>query len=180
MKLGLKNNEVVIVPYDKRWKDEFIRIRAEIMACANLDASQIEHIGSTAIEGIYAKPVIDILIGVADVRSLEKPFFKELQNAGFYRLKVERPNEIVCAKFVDETFETKTHFIHIVDLHKEKWREMLFFRDYLNAYPAIKQQYENMKKSFLKTGLEGILSYTNYKEAFVQTIFSKMMEEKRD
>ena len=48
-------------------------------------------------------------------------FFKALRNVGFYRLRVERLNEIICAKFIDDTFETKTHFIRIAEFQKEKW-----------------------------------------------------------
>lgn len=174
MKLGLKNNEVVIVPYDKEWKGEFNKTKTQIMQYTNLKPEQIEHIGSTSIEGIRAKPIIDILIGVENLTTLDKPFFKNLQQAGFYKLKVERPNEIVCAKFTDETFEIKTHFIHIVELEKEKWNQMLFFRDYLNANQDMKEQYENLKESFFNTGLKGINSYTDYKEKFVQTIFEQL------
>jgi len=174
MKLGLKNNEVVIVPYDKEWKGEFNKTKAQIIQYTNLKPEQIEHIGSTSIEGIRAKPIIDILIGVENLTTLDKPFFKNLQQAGFYKLKVERPNEIVCAKFTDETFEIKTHFIHIVELEKEKWNQMLFFRDYLNANQDMKEQYENLKESFFNTDLKGINSYTDYKEQFVQSIFEQL------
>lgn len=174
MKLGLKNNEVIIVPYDKEWKEEFNKTKSEIIQHTNLKPNQIEHIGSTSIDGIRAKPIIDILIGVDSLTALDKTFFKALQNAGFYRLKVERPNEIVCAKFTDETFETKTHFIHLVELEKEKWNQMLFFRNYLNTNQDVKEQYENLKESFFNTDLEGINSYTDYKEQFVQSIFEQM------
>ena len=174
MKLGLKNNEVVIVPYAPEWKDEFNKAKTEILQTTHLKPNQIEHIGSTSIEGIRAKPIIDLLIGVESLASLDKTFFKNLQSAGFYRLKVERPNEIVCAKFTDETFEIKTHFIHIVELEKEKWNQMLFFRDYLNTNQDMKEQYENLKESFFSTELKGIQSYTDYKEQFVQSVFEQM------
>ncbi|MBQ0140493.1 MAG: GrpB family protein [Kurthia sp.] len=174
MKLGLKNNEVIIVPYDKEWKEEFNKTKTEIIQHTNLKPNQIEHIGSTSIEGIRAKPILDILIGVDSLTTLDKPFFKDLRNAGFYKLQVERPNEIVCAKFTDETFETKTHFIHIVELENEKWNQMLFFRDYLNNNQDVKEQYENLKESFFSTDLKGINSYTDYKEQFVQSVFEQM------
>ncbi|MFC7686303.1 GrpB family protein [Ureibacillus sp. GCM10028918] len=174
MKLGLKNNEVVIVPFDKEWKDEFNKTKTDIIQNTNLNPTQIEHIGSTSIEGIRAKPIIDILIGVDSLTTLDKAFFKDLQNIGFYRLKVERPNEIVCAKFTDETFEIKTHFIHIVEFEKEKWNQMLFFRDYLNINQDVKEQYESLKESFFSTDLKGSNSYTDYKEQFVQSIFERM------
>jgi len=73
-----------------------------------------------------------------------------------------------------ETFETKTHFIHIVDFQKEKWQQLLFFRDFLNSNERAKMQYEALKQNFFSTNLNGIADYTNYKEQFVQAIFDKM------
>lgn len=176
MKLGLKKHEVLLVPYDMDWKIEFNTVKEKILEHTNLQSYQVEHIGSTAIEGILAKPIIDILVGVENLSSLDEAFFKDLRKVGFYRLQVDRPNEIVCAKFTDTSFETKTHFIHIVEINKEKWRQMLFFRDFLNGNEAVKKEYETLKNSFFSTGKEGINEYTHYKEQFVQSIFSKMAE----
>lgn len=176
MNLGLKKNEVILVPHDAGWKREFAGTKEEIIKHTSIQPHQIEHIGSTSIEGIQAKPVIDIVIGVENFNSLDKDFFTGLKEAGFYRLQVERPDEIVCAKFTDTTFETKTHFIHLVEFNGEKWRQMRFFRDYLNANVAVKKEYEMLKDAFLKTGMEGITKYTKYKEQFVQSIFMKMDE----
>ena len=174
MKLGLTKDEVVLVPFQTEWKSEFEKVKAVLIEYTTLQATQIEHIGSTAINGIQAKPVIDILVGVEHLETLEKSFFKDLQKVGFYRLRVERPEEIVCAKFTDETYETKTHFIHIVEWHGKKWREMLFFRNYLNENESVRLQYEALKTSFFETKLNGINDYTSYKEQFVQSIFAKM------
>lgn len=176
MKLGLKKNEVILVPHEAGWKREFAETKEKILNHTNLQPHQIEHIGSTSIEGIHAKPVIDIVIGVENLDSLDKDFFTGLKEAGFYRLQVERPDEIVCAKFTDTTFETKTHFIHLVEWNKKKWHQMRFFRDYLNANEPVKRDYEMLKNAFFKTGKEGITEYTNYKEQFVQSIFMKMDE----
>lgn len=177
MDLGLKKDEVKLVPHNANWKKDFLRTKKELIECVKLQDNQIEHIGSTSIKGIQAKPVIDILIGVENITILDEAFFKALQKAGFYRLQVKRPNEIVCAKYADEKFETKTHFVHIVDFNKEKWRQMLFFRDYLNANKDVKQQYEDLKNAFFSTNLTGINAYTEYKEQFVQSVFAKMEEQ---
>lgn len=174
MKLGLKKDEVILVPHEAGWKREFIMTKEKILEHTNLQSYQIEHIGSTSIEGILAKPVIDIVIGVENLDSLDKTFYKGLKQAGFYRLQVERPDEIVCAKFTGASFETKTHFIHLVELNKEKWLQMRFFRDYLNKNIAVKKEYEALKNAFFSTGKKGIAEYTNYKEQFVQSVFLKM------
>lgn len=174
MKLGLQNDEVLVLPYDDAWKVEFKRIQEELLSYTKLTSNQIEHIGSTSIVGIRAKPIIDILVGVGNLETLEKPFFKDIEKAGFYRLRVVRPNEIVCAKFLDNTFQVKTHFIHIVEYEGEKWRQLVFFRDYLRMNEDAKKQYEQLKESFFQTDFSGINSYTDYKEQFVQSILAKM------
>lgn len=89
------------------------------------------------------------------------------------RLKAERPSEIVFAKFTDDTYEVKTHYIHLVEHEKELWKNLLFFRDYLNANENMRLDYTNLKQDYLKMHLTGINEYTDHKEAFVKNIFKK-------
>lgn len=71
MKLGLKSNEVKNVPYTKGWHNEFIKVKKEIQQHTNIKRNQIEHLGSTAIEGMAAKPIIDILVSIDDIATVE-------------------------------------------------------------------------------------------------------------
>lgn len=103
MNLGLKINEVRLVDYSSKWKDEFERIKHSILKNSDLDEEIIQHIGSTAIVGMSAKPIIDIVIGIDDLENISKELFKSLEKVGFLRLKVNRPNELVLAKFLDNT-----------------------------------------------------------------------------
>ena len=112
MNLGLESNKVRLVDYSSKWKDEFERIKHSILKNTNLDEERIQHIGSTAIVGMSAKPIIDIAIGIDDWENISKELFKSLEKFGFLRLKVDRPNEIVLAKFLDNTYQNKRHFIH--------------------------------------------------------------------
>ncbi|MFE3575051.1 GrpB family protein [Lysinibacillus sp. NPDC059133] len=173
MILGLKKNEVKIVPYDSEWKNEFMRACSEIKEHTNIQLDRIQHIGSTSIDGIQAKPIIDILMGFEDIDHISDSFLKAMKKADFYRLRVERPAEIVFAKFTDDTFEIKTHFVHLVNYQGEKWCDLLFFRDYLNANEEAKRQYEKLKLKFLNSNLQGVEEYTSYKEQFVQSVFDK-------
>jgi GrpB-like predicted nucleotidyltransferase (UPF0157 family)/RimJ/RimL family protein N-acetyltransferase len=170
MNLGLKNNEVKLVPQDKEWLNEFKRVQDDIHAATNLDLERIEHIGSTAIIEIAAKPVIDILIGVDNLDQLQDSFFKSLKGIGFHRLKVVREGEVVLAKFKDETFKEKTHFIHIVKYKGEKWSDLVFFRDCLNSNSSLRKQYEEIKSSFVANQQTGINDYTDLKEGFVKKV----------
>ena len=173
MKLGLKQDEVKVVEYTPEWHEEFIRVKKELAEYAELDEKRIEHIGSTAIKGMSAKPILDIAVGIDDLNLVDKEFLKAFQKAGFLRLKVERPGEIVLAKFMDETYQVKTHFIHLVEFQKELWHKLIFFRDYLNADEAARTEYLEIKLAYLKNFSTGIKGYTDCKEAFVKGIYEK-------
>jgi len=176
MELGLKKDEVKIVPYNAQWKSEFERVKKLMLHVLNVNESQIEHIGSTAIKGMKAKPIIDILLGVENLQCIDRILEKALYSIGFYRLRVERENEVVFAKFADEGFETKTHFIHAVKFNGELWKNLIFFRDYLNENEEERKAYENVKEAYLQHCSTGINDYTNFKEEFVQRIFSERMD----
>lgn len=173
MNLGLKNNEVRLVEYSPKWKDEFERSKNLILDHTHIPENRIEHIGSTSIIGMLAKPIIDIVIGVDDLEKVDKTLFKELEKAGFFRLKVNRPNEIVLAKFLDESYKVKTHFIHLVEYEKDLWHNLIFFRDYLNSNKEAREKYLDIKKKYVSKSSTGIIDYTNYKENFVKEIYKK-------
>ena len=173
MNLGLKNNEVRLVEYSPKWRDEFERSKNLILDHTHIPENRIEHIGSTSIIGMSAKPIIDIVIGVDDLKKVDKTLFKELEKAGFFRLKVNRPNEIVLAKFLDESYKVKTHFIHLVEYKKDLWHNLVFFRDYLNNNKEDREKYLDIKKKYVSKSSTGIIDYTNYKENFVKEIYKK-------
>lgn len=173
MNLGLKNNEVRLVKYSPKWKDEFERSKNLILDHTHMQENRIEHIGSTAIIDMSAKPIIDIIIGVDDLEKVDKALFKELKTVGFFRLKVNRPNEIVLAKFLDESYKVKTHFIHLVEYEKDLWHNLIFFRDYLNSNKEAREKYLDIKKKYVSEASTGIIDYTNYKEDFVKEIYKK-------
>ena len=173
MQLGLSKDEVRLENYTPEWKDEFLKVKKELMKCTNLEDDRIEHIGSTAIVDMPAKPIIDILVGVDDLQEVEKPLLKGFSAAGFLRLKVERPGEIVLAKFADETYSIKTHFIHIAEFQSELWKNLIFFRDHLNSNEDARKQYLEVKREYLKASSTGIKEYTNFKEDFVKQIIQK-------
>lgn len=173
LQLGLKNDEVRLEIFTTEWKDEFIKVKKELMKYTNLEDYRIEHIGSTAIRGMSAKPLIDIVVGVDDLQKVDKPLLKSFSKAGFLRLKVERPGEIVLAKFTDDTYKEKTHFIHLVEYEKELWNNLIFFRDHLNSNEDAKKQYLEIKLEYLKASSTGVNEYTDFKEEFVKEIFAK-------
>jgi len=173
MTLGLENNEVRLVEYTTEWQEEFSRVKEQLIQATSLLPHQIEHVGSTGIHGMAAKPIIDMVVGIDSIESVDPQFLKELQSLGFLRLRVKRPNEIVLAKFMDDTYAVKTHYIHLVGYDGNVWHNLIFFRDHLNANEKARQHYLNIKLDYLKASSSGIQEYTEFKETFVQEIFEK-------
>ncbi|MDX8045617.1 GrpB family protein [Gracilibacillus sp. S3-1-1] len=173
MKLGLSRGEVKVVDYTPEWSAEFTRVKQTIIENVDIQANRIEHIGSIAIKDMPAKPIIDIIIGVDDIQNVDKKVIEQFAKIGFLRLRVERPNEIVLAKFVDQTYQEKTHYIHLVLFQGERWHNLLFFRNYLNKNEQAKEAYAKLKQDYLSQFSPNITDYTGYKESFVKDIFNK-------
>jgi len=175
LKLGLKKDEVLLVPHTSEWDAEFFKIKQQIQNHTQIEHDRIEHIGSTSIKGIMAKPIVDIVVGLDEINQIEKSVTEGLKKAGFLRLRVDRPGEIVFAKFTDDTYDEKTHFIHLVEYEKELWKNLIFFRDYLNSYETIRKEYEQLKLEYVQKSDTGILAYTDHKGEFVKRIYAKRL-----
>src|SRR5699024_11749268 len=111
----LKRGEVKVQPYNVQWVGEFQKVKQEILEVTSIPKSHIEHIGSTSIKNMMAKPIIDIVIGVNDITNIDRNVFRGLKKTGFLMLKVERPNEIVIVKFTDDKYKENNNFIIIVN-----------------------------------------------------------------
>lgn len=173
MRLGVKRDEVRLEAHCDEWKKEFLRVKQDILNATPIQENRIEHIGSTAIKNIVAKPILDLVVGVDDIENVDKSIFQGLREAGFLKLKVERPNEIVLAKFNDDHYEEKTHFIHLVEYNKELCKNLIFFRNYLNSNETAREEYRELKMKFVEEKNGGINEYTDYKEQFVKGIYGK-------
>ncbi|MBU5466165.1 GrpB family protein [Virgibacillus sp. MSJ-26] len=177
MRLGLKRNEVKLVPYTDQWHNEFLKVKKDIQSYTDINKERIEHIGSTSIKNMDAKPIIDIVVGVNDITKIDSSLISALNEIGFLRLRVEKPNDIVFARFTDKTYEEKTHYIHLVNYREALWNDLIFFRDYLNDNESERRKYIELKKNFIENEKGGIKEYTDYKEAFVRGIYNKRFEK---
>ena len=92
---------------------------------------------------------------------------------------MELPGEIVLAKFKDNSYQVKTHYIHLVEYQKPLWKNLIFFRDYLNNNEHARHRYLDIKEEFLRNNSEGIREYTDYKEAFVKETIDKRTYTRR-
>ena len=145
--LGLKRDTVQLCEHEQAWEIEAQNTIFRLKEILGAVIKDIQHVGSTLIPSIKAKPIIDIAIAVddfEDVLLLEE----ELKKQGFYyRPQVDLGEQLLFASgsYYDGTGDLQTHFIHIVKTGSMDWRNYINFRDYLNSTPAVAKVYEDLK-----------------------------------
>ena len=167
-------DEVEIVDYDPRWPllfdEEAKRLRAV------LDPSLIvglEHFGSTAIPGLPAKPIIDILIAVRSLAAAQATFVEALRKLD-YVYWADNPNKdrMFFVKGMPPFGLKRSHHVHVTELPGEMWQR-LAFRDYLRAHPEEAETYERLKKQLAAEHRTDREAYTNAKSAYVTRVMGK-------
>lgn len=162
--IGLKRGTVKLVPHDKKWNVAFEREKNKLMAKVGSIVVDIQHIGSTAIVGIYAKPIIDMSAGVRRLKDAKK-LVKPLDKLGYHFYK-KFDQQILFAKGADAK---RTHYLHVMRYKGAKWKSDALFRDYLLAHPARATAYANLKKKLAKQYPTDREKYTAGKNLFIKT-----------
>ena len=141
--LGLRRGAVCIAAHDPAWADQFRRTAEGIGAATGIPAERIQHVGSTAVPGLPAKPILDIDVGLVESEDLEKVA------AGLARIGyLDRGNREggTGRLLVWETApDFRTVHVHIIPHHSAGWRRDLAFRDALLADSALREQYGELK-----------------------------------
>lgn len=147
--IGLKRGTVKLCEHEKEWEIEAQNTISRLKKILGNVAKDIQHVGSTAIPSIKAKPIIDIAVAVDDfndVLALEK----ELKDEGFYyRPQSDLGDQLLFASgsLYEGTGDLQTHFIHVVRTNSMDWINYINFRDYLNSTPTVAKEYEELKVS---------------------------------
>ena len=163
---------VNLVPYDTTWPLEFdAEARRIERACDGLPL-RLEHIGSTSIPGLAAKPVIDILAG----RPGNVPGSTYV--AAFKQLGYEHKGAYgIPGRNYFRRGTPRTHHVHMVSWSSELWRDHLLFRDYLRVHPDIAREYETIKRELAALYLQEKEQYTDAKGPFVRSNVRRAIEE---
>lgn len=172
--LGLNKDIVKLVPYEKDWANEFEKEKKILKEVLGEYALDIQHVGSTAIPGIVAKPVLDIAVAVESLDILEI-LIPILTDAGYdVKNSIEDNNEILARK---GSPECRTHYIHIEVLNGEFWKHHILFRDYMLKHPEAVVMYEKIKKESFSLYKDYRKKYTESKHKFIRKILEKAEKE---
>ncbi|MFK0333786.1 GrpB family protein [Rhizobium sp. NPDC090275] len=134
-------NPVIIVPYDPIWPKDFVQIRDEIAMALGPTALEIEHIGSTAVPGLAAKPIIDIDVVIPTESALSLVISK-LSQLGY---SYEGEKGIEGRHAFAQPSRLPTHHLYVCAAGNPELRRHLAFRDYLRANPDAARNYGLLK-----------------------------------
>ena len=163
--------DVAIEPYDPRWPVWFAEGKAHLLACLPPGLiGRIEHFGSTAVPGLSAKPIVDMLVEVADLGETRRRIAPLLEAQGydyFWRPTWGDDTPPFYAWFIKRDARgTRTHHIHMVERHFEHW-ERLLFRDYLREHSPVAREYAELKQTLSETCHGNRIEYTKGKTDFI-------------
>jgi GrpB-like predicted nucleotidyltransferase (UPF0157 family) len=157
--------EVALVPYDPQWADQFEAEKQSISAALGDRVAAIHHIGSTAIPGLAAKPVIDIMLVVRQLADFVE-CIAPLQKLGYSF--IDYPQNI-DRKFFRKG-EPRTHHLHIVAENNAELRDHLIFRDALRADTALRDEYAALKYDLATRFKTDRAHYSDSKTQFVRRV----------
>lgn len=161
---------VYVVPYDPKWPSHFTLERSRVETVLGYWAQAIEHVGSTAVPGLDAKPVIDLMVGVRDVRNADR-CIRPLEGIGYsYWTENPNPDRALFVKFVDAGRTSRTHNLHVVENSGDLWNDRLVFRDCLRAHPETAREYAQLKYDLADRFRNDREAYTEAKTGFVSTV----------
>ena len=161
-------DEIVVGPYDPAWPAKFAAERDFILRCFNGAPIAIEHIGSTAVPGLAAKPIIDDLVLVDDLE-FGRTAIPALEGGG-YSFWRDNPDKakLYLVKGLPPA-PHRTHHLHIYADRAELERHVVF-RDRLRVDPAARQAYEALKLRLAAQHRGDREAYTEGKSAFIETL----------
>ena len=169
MSLGLESKTVRVVPYDSEWaamyQAEAARLRTFLDA-ARVDIA-LEHTGSTAVEGLAAKPIIDILGGLHSGEA-RASVIDALMSAGY----VHRGEQGIPGREFFRRGEPRQYHLHLVLIGSDFWRDHRDFRDYLRIHRDERDAYAALKAELAQRYPKDREAYTDGKAEFVQRVIA--------
>ncbi|WP_424008135.1 GrpB family protein [Haloferax denitrificans] len=179
--LGLARGTVELVAHDPRWREayerEVERLRPRLdsddagSGGSDADGVRFEHVGSTAVPGLAAKPIVDLLVLVSD-RDDAGDIARTLEAAGYE----ERPDDVPDRRFfVRGPPDRRTHYLSLTEVGSDCHREQVAFRDALRADDDLAAEYERRKRRLAEAHPDERSQYTAAKSSFVESVLGDVL-----
>ena len=164
--LGLKRGTVSLMPHDPQWALRAADTITLLKSALQDAAVDIQHVGSTAIMGIHAKPIIDIAVGMRNF-SVVPDYIPILEPLGIHYRKQDVQGQHL---FIVGEGDIRTHHIHFVEWNDETWNNYVNFRDYLNTFPEKALEYDALKQQLAAENQNDRGSYTAGKQMLISQL----------
>lgn len=172
--LGLERGTVELVSHRHAWAEAYEREAARLQERLGDRLLAVEHVGSTAVEGLDAKPVVDLLGVVADLGAA-RDLRPTLADAGYEHREESVPDRLFFAK---GPREARTHYLSLCERGSDCYRDQVLFRDYLRANPETRDAYCRLKRELAERYPEDRASYTAEKASFVEGVIELATTER--
>ena len=162
---------VEVVPHNSAWRKVFVLEARQVAQALEENVVVSHHIGSTSIPGIYAKPIIDLLVVVRAIAKVDEHNIA-MAHQGYEAMgEYGIPGRRYFCK--DDSTGIRTHHVHVFEVGSAQIERHLAFRDYMMAHPEDAQSYSDLKRRLAKAHLTNIEAYIDGKDGFIRAIDAK-------
>ena len=172
--LGLRRHTVQIVEHRPEWQSAFETEASELLACIGDIVVDIQHIGSTAIADVPAKPILDVAIAVA-AREAIPAVVERLCQRGYID-RGDAGADVGYLLVKESEPDIRTVHLHIVEVTDNQWADYLKFRETLRRDPNIRRRYAEVKQTLAERCRGDRKAYTTGKSAFIREVLGRSAE----
>lgn len=166
----MKTSKVIVVPYDSAWKSDFEKIKCEIESAVGGLIVGIEHVGSTSVEGLSAKPCIDIDVIIKDYSVFDE-VLQKLSEIGYIHEGDLGIKGREAFKYSDKN-HLKKHHLYVCPIDSEELHRHITFRDYLKAHSDAVKKYSRVKEEAARLFPDDIDKYIEYKSPCIEELYA--------
>lgn len=165
----MRTRKVNVLSYDNSWQSDFEEIKTEIENVVGDFIIGIEHVGSTSVEGMSAKPCIDLDVIIEDY-SVFDTVVSKLESIGYIHEGDLGIKDREAFKYSDKP-HLKTHHLYVCPQYSEELHRHMSFRDYLRSHPEAVRKYSSVKETAARMFPEDIDKYIEYKSPCIEEIY---------
>ena len=166
----MRTAKVIVLPYDRSWKSAFEEIKKEIEHAVGDLIVGVEHVGSTSVEGMSAKPCIDIDVIIKDY-SMFDPVVEQLETIGYIHEGDLGIRGREAFKYSDKP-HLMTHHLYVCPQDSEELHRHITFRDFLRSHPEAVKKYSMAKETAAQLFPNDIDKYMEYKSPCIEELYT--------
>lgn len=168
---GVERYKVKLLPYNVKWKQEFFRTKNDLEEIWSDNIIDIQHVGSTSIKAICAKPILDIAVKLKSILNMD---VEALKQQGYSYCGPQHGNANHHLFVLRGDNQISLRHIHCYDKEEKGFNQLVGFRDYLNTHSDEAEKYSKLKLELAKMYPDDRIAYTNGKEEFIKSVYSKL------